>query len=77
MRNADQIIARCDLYKKQLLLAIEEKTLSPVADPALDMLILSLIDKLEALDWVLNPDNTEEENIYFYGDNGENSSLPH
>ena len=45
MRNEEQIIARCDLYKKQLVLAVEEKTTSLVVDPSLDILILSLIDK--------------------------------
>ena len=65
MRNEEQIIARCDLYKKQLVLAVEEKTTSLVVDPSLDILILSLIDKLEALDWVLNPDGDESDTGLF------------
>ncbi len=59
MRNEEQVIARCDLYKRQLILAIEEKTASLVADPALDILILSLIDKLETLDWVLSQEDDD------------------
>ena len=69
MRNENQIIARCDLYKKHLILAIEEKTTSPVVDPSLDMLILSLIDKLEALDWVLNPDGEDGEEYFLVLEN--------
>lgn len=59
MKNESQIIALSDLYKRQLLLAIEEKTGSPIADPALDLLILSLIDRLETLDWVLGQNNDD------------------
>ena len=65
MRNEEQIIARCDLYKKQLVLDVEEKTTSLVVDPSLDILILSLIDKLEALDWVLNPDGDDSDTGLF------------
>lgn len=65
MRNEEQIIARCDLYKKQLVLAVEEKITSLVVDPSLDILILSLIDKLEALDWVLNPDGDDSDTGLF------------
>lgn len=65
MRNEEQVIARCDLYKRQLILAIEEKTASLVADPALDILILSLIDKLETLDWVLSQEDDDLDGVLF------------
>lgn len=68
MKNEAQIVALCDSYRKQLLLAVEEKTGSPIADPALDLLILSLIDKLETLDWVLEQ-NGEDNSGYIYGNN--------
>ena len=47
------------------MLAVEEKTTSLVVDPSLDILILSLIDKLEALDWVLNPDGDDSDTGLF------------
>jgi len=68
VKNEAQIVALCDSYRKQLLLAVEEKTGSPIADPALDLLILSLIDKLETLDWVLEQ-NGEDNSGYIYGNN--------
>ena len=68
VKNEAQIVALCDSYRKQLLLAVEEKTGSPIADPALDLLILSLIDKLETLDWVLEQ-NGEDNSGYVYGNN--------
>lgn len=74
MRNEEQVIARCDLYKRQLILAIEEKTASLVADPALDILILSLIDKLETLDWVLSQEDDDLDGGLFVL---ETPQLPH
>ncbi|NLF80722.1 MAG: hypothetical protein GX572_05990 [Clostridia bacterium] len=65
MKNESQIIALSDLYKRQLLLAIEEKTGSPIADPTLDLLILSLIDRLETLDWVLGQNSDESTGCVF------------
>lgn len=53
MKEENQIIALCDAYKRELLFAIEQKAYSVIVDPALDLLILSLIDKVETLDWVL------------------------
>jgi hypothetical protein len=69
VKNEAQIIALSDSYRKQLLLAVEEKTGSPIADPALDLLILSLIDKLETLDWVLEQNGEDNTTGYVYGNN--------
>ena len=50
LKNEASVRALCDSYKKQLLLAIEEKSRAALADPRLDLLILSLVDRLETLD---------------------------
>ena len=63
-----EIIAECDSYRRQLLLALEEKTKSIVMDPGLDILILSLIDKLETLEWVL-AGSSEVETTYVTSNN--------
>ena len=68
VKNEAEIIAACDSYRKQLLLALEEKTDSLIRDPALDILILSLIDKLETLEWVLGGSG-EGETAYVSGNN--------
>ncbi|MEG1536928.1 MAG: hypothetical protein RR387_01435 [Clostridiales bacterium] len=54
MRDEMEISARLDIYKQQLALAIEEKNY-PLSVPAanLDLIIFSLIDKLEVLFWVM------------------------
>ncbi|MCR4963053.1 MAG: hypothetical protein K6B40_04150 [Firmicutes bacterium] len=54
MRNETEVLLRTEAYKKQLALAIEEKEHPYTADKAnLDLIIFSLIDKLEILFWVL------------------------
>jgi hypothetical protein len=60
VKNVAEIIAQCDSYRRELLLALEEKTNSIVMDPGLDIHILSLIDKLETLEWVLAGSSTVE-----------------
>lgn len=70
MKKENQIIALCDAYKRELLFAIEQKTDSLIVDPTLDLQILSLIDKVETLDWVLGyniDDNDKQALFYEYG----------
>ncbi len=55
MRSQREILNQVDLYKEKLLIAIEEKALYD-DQPDLDLMILSLIDKLETLFWVLEMD---------------------
>ncbi len=54
MRSEVEIAERLEIYKEQLALAIEEKNY-PLTVPSanLDLIIFSLIDKLEILFWVL------------------------
>ncbi len=54
LRNETEVVLRTEAYKRQLALAIEEKNHPYAADKAnLDLIIFSLIDKLEILFWVL------------------------
>ena len=54
MKNFCSVKALADSYKQQLVLAIEEKTSANICDPGLDLLILSLVERLEVLEWVLD-----------------------
>ena len=55
MKTKDEIIDQITIYKEQLLLAIEEKTYIGLDEAGEnDLTILSLIDKLEALLWVID-----------------------
>ena len=53
MRRESEVAAVAETIKDQLRVAIEEKSLSTTSDTELDLLILSLLDKLETLLWVL------------------------
>ena len=54
MRTQTDISNRLDIYKQQLAIAVEEKTFTGnEIHPDIDLIILSLIDKIEALFWVL------------------------
>lgn len=57
-----------DYYKSQLLLAAEEKTANALSDPRLDLLLLSLVDRLDILEWVLDI-QSEYQPVYYLGDN--------
>ena len=56
-----------DYYKSQLL-AAEEKTANALSDPRLDLLLLSLVDRLDILEWVLDI-QSEYQPVYYLGDN--------
>ncbi len=75
MKKENQVIALCDAYKKELLFAIEQKADSLIVDPTLDLLILSLIDKVETLDWVLGYNLDESDRQMFLYENS--SELSH
>ncbi len=53
MRSAKTVEQRAALYKRGLADAIEAKMQAGDEDPELNFLLLSLIDKLETLLWVL------------------------
>ncbi len=54
MKNQEEIMRQIDEYREQLIIAIEEKSLlNPDVSGETDLIILSLIDKLETLLWVL------------------------
>ena len=68
MRSEKEITDILDIYKQQLALAIEEKS-EPLSikQPNIDLIIFSLIDKLEILFWVLGmplPENDLLDNLY-------------
>lgn len=55
MKSKESIMAQTDAYKYQLLRAIAEKERLQEEGPGeLDLIILSLVDKLEILFWVLD-----------------------
>ncbi len=60
MKSEQAIVEQIDRYKQELAVAVAEKALSPVEDPQVDLAILTLIDKLEALFWVLDVELDEE-----------------
>lgn len=54
MRSQQEIAARISEYKERLAFALAEKELrGSDAGPYTDLVILALVDKLEALFWVL------------------------
>lgn len=60
MRTQDEIMQKVDFYKKKLAAAMEEKEeFASTSYPELDLIIFSLVDKLEALLWVLEIDLPE------------------
>ena len=60
MRAQQNIVRKVDIYKQQLAMAIEEKTAYDAnLRPDIDLIIFSLINKLETLFWVLEIDLPE------------------
>lgn len=60
LRTQEEILAKVNIYKQQLADAIKEKTeFSSIDYPEIDLIIFSLVDKLEALLWVLEVDLPE------------------
>ncbi|MEG1501297.1 MAG: hypothetical protein RR396_05005 [Clostridiales bacterium] len=60
MRSYQEINRKVDIYKNQLSNAIEEKAIyDNRLSPDIDLVIFSLVDKLEALFWVLDLDLPE------------------
>ena len=54
LRTQAEVVRRVNAYKKQLAAAVEEKTLfENKFSPNIDLIIFALVDKLEALLWVL------------------------
>ena len=54
MRTQREVLEKVDIYKQQLTMAIEEKEAYDTSlSPNIDLIIFSLIDKLETLFWVL------------------------
>ncbi|MDD2569310.1 MAG: hypothetical protein PHN47_00155 [Clostridia bacterium] len=57
MRSKQEIIEQVDIYREKLACAIEEKELYPSSVcQDVDLVIFALIDKIEALFWVLELD---------------------
>ena len=57
MRSQKEIIHRVNIYKEKLALAIDEKeNYDNHICPDIDLVIFSLVDKLETLLWVLELD---------------------
>lgn len=55
MKTREEILQQIDYYREQLIVAIEEKSLiNPDEAGETDLVILSLIDKLEILLWVID-----------------------
>jgi hypothetical protein len=67
MKTQEEIMKQIDCYREQLIIAIEEKTLlNPEESGETDLIILSMIDKLEALLWVIEIELFEVfDNEYF------------
>jgi hypothetical protein len=61
MRRETEVAAVADIIKEQLKFAVEEKSVAMANDAELDLLILSLLDKLETLLWVLELADMEDE----------------
>ena len=60
LRAQQSIVRKVDIYKQQLAMAIEEKTVyNAKLRPDIDLIIFSLINKLETLFWVLEIDLPE------------------
>ncbi|ATW24684.1 hypothetical protein DCMF_07755 [Candidatus Formimonas warabiya] len=60
MRTHDEIMEKVNYYKQKLADAMQEKEeFSTTCYPELDLIIFSLVDKLEALLWVLEIDLPE------------------
>ena len=67
MRSQSEIAARISEYKERLAFALAEKELlGDAAAPYTDLIILALVDKLEALFWVLEMPLPEEDLLDFF-----------
>ena len=53
MKRETTVKALLGSYRQQLLLAVKERSAAKAVDPELDLLILSLLDRMETLEWVL------------------------
>lgn len=60
MRRESEVAALAEIIKGQLKFAVDEKGAAKGSDAELDLLILSLLDKLETLLWVLELADMEE-----------------
>lgn len=55
MKNQREIMQKANKYKEKLAIAIQEKDLyDNTLSPDIDLIIFSLVDKLEILFWVLD-----------------------
>ena len=55
MKTQKEIVLRVNRYKEQLANAMEEKlSFDNVLKPDIDLIIFSLVDKLEVLFWILD-----------------------
>lgn len=54
MKTEGEIRARAELYREMLCQAMEQRSQSAAAQPELDLLLLNLLDRLEALLWVMD-----------------------
>lgn len=62
MRTRLEIVNKVNIYKQQLGMAVEEKTaFDNTLSPNIDLIIFSLIDKLETLFWVLEIDLPDDD----------------
>lgn len=60
MRTQEEVMDKVDYYKQKLADAMQEKEeFYSTCYPELDLIIFSLVDKLEALLWVLEVDLPE------------------
>ncbi|MEL7564498.1 MAG: hypothetical protein AAGU27_06390 [Dehalobacterium sp.] len=60
MRAQEEVMEKVNQYKKKLADAMQEKEeFASTCYPELDLIIFSLVDKLEALLWVLEVDLPE------------------
>ena len=67
MKTREEILQQIDCFREQLIITIEEKALiNPNESGETDLIILSLIDKLETLLWVVDIELFEVfDNDYF------------
>jgi len=62
LRTQEEILQKVNTYKRKLAESIEEKEEYPSTSyPELDLIIFSLVDKIEALLWVLEIDLPESD----------------
>lgn len=54
MKQEWEVRERASLYREMIVQAMEQRSKSPGPMPELDMLLLTMADRLEALLWVLD-----------------------